>query len=315
MGWGLDRIDFAESLGGAGRRAMGEAMRSSVARCARGWRPGLALARGLVLGAAVLAAGCGAGEQGAPSEAARTAMRERVDDVLSQPERADVPLPGDRDQVLRVLAPLPSEALLVVYELTGPGGVTGSLEVLARPGGWRRENWTIHVPLGEEGSRRLDGSTVQTPDGVWTEGSTAPAPSPLGALADAFLALPEGSQRAVLDQLRAHRHALALARAAEGEGAEQIVGVPCHVTRVATIEMCLWEQAGLPLRYHSDGLALRAIHVDQDASIGARAFEPPPSQPAPRVAALDPAAVLRRAAEGDLVELAPWLHPGLRLPS
>ena len=30
-----------------------------------------ALARGLVLGAAVLAAGCGAGEQGAPSEAAR----------------------------------------------------------------------------------------------------------------------------------------------------------------------------------------------------------------------------------------------------
>lgn len=269
---------------------------------------------------AIAALGCNRAPQPGtpPSEEARASLRDRMDDVLPRPEAAMAPLPADRAAVLRELAPLPAEALLVVYELRGPGGVTGSLEVLARPGGWRRENWTIHVPLGEEGSRRLDGSTIQTPDGVWVEGSeAAPTPSPLGALADAFLALPEPSRRAVIDELRAHREALALARAAETEPPERILDVPCHVARVATIEMCLWEAAGLPLRYASDGLRLRAIHIDERAGIGEHAFDPP--GPAPRaaepVAGFDPVAALERAAAGDLAELAPWLHPGLRLPT
>lgn len=252
-------------------------------------------------------------------ESAKTALRERMDDVLPRPEVATVSLPTDRAGILRELAPLPSEALLVVYEVEGPGGVTGSLEVLARPGGHRRENWTIVVPLGEEGSRQLDGATVQTPDGVWIEGSdAAPNASPLGALAEAWLRLPEGSRVAVVEQLRAHRQALALARAAEREPPERVLDVPCHVTRVATIEMCLWEAAGLPLRYASDGLRLRAIHIEEHASIGEHAFDPPSSahtKPAAAVAGLDAAAALRRAAEGDLAELAPWLHPGLRLPT
>ncbi len=272
---------------------------------------------------------------GAPQgDEARAALRERMDDVLPHQLPVEAALPADRAAILRELAPLPTEALLVVYEMEGPGGVTGSLEVLARPGGWRRENWTIQVPLGEEGSRQLDGSTIQTPDGVWIMGSdAAPTPSrsssPLGALAEAWLALPEPSRRAVVSALRDHRDALARARAVEGEAAERILDVPCHVTRVATIEMCLWEAAGLPLRYASDGLHLRAIHIDEDANIGAHAFDPP----LPRTAAggpsaasgaplapeglpgLDPATALERAAEGDLAELAPWLHPGLRLPT
>jgi len=270
------------------------------------------------LGALGALAGCHAGSDAAPplDEDAKAALRDRMDDVLPRPELAEATLPADRTALLRELAPLPSESLLVVYEIEGPGGVTGNLEVLARPGGWRRENWTIHVPLGEEGSRQLDGSTVQTPDGVWIEGSDdPPAPSPLGALAEAWLALPEGSRRAVIEQLRAHRQALAAARAAEGEASERILDVPCHVTRVATIEMCLWEATGLPLRYASDGLRLRAVHIDDQANIGARAFEPPaPARAAGAVPGLDPVAVLAKAAAGDLAELAPWLHPGLRLP-
>jgi hypothetical protein len=268
-------------------------------------------------------AACGDGPQAAEplDAAARQDLRERMDDVLPRPEPAEAPLPADRAAILRELAPLPSEALLVVYELEGPGGVTGSLEVLARPGGYRRENWTIHTPLGEEGSRQLDGSTIQTPDGVWIEGSeAAPTPSPLGVLARAWLALPEPSRRAVVERLREHRDALALARAAETEPPERILDMPCHVARVATIEMCLWEATGLPLRYASDGLRLRAIHVDTHANIGEHAFEPPgPAGPASASSlgfpGLDPAVALRRAAEGDLAELAPWLHPGLRLPS
>jgi hypothetical protein len=279
------------------------------------------LVRRLALGAVLLGspAACGARETAEPPGTdAQAARRDRLDDVLPRPGLDDPALPADRAAILRELAPLPSEALLVVYALEGPGGVTGSLEVLARPGGLRRENWRIHVPLGEEGERQLDGSTVQTPDGVWIEGSDAPpTPSPLGALADAFLALPEASRRAVVEELRAHRQALARARAAETEPPEQILGRPCHVTRVATLEMCLWEATGLPLRYASDGLRLRAIHIDDDAGIGPHAFEPPPPARAAvgRVPGLDPAAALAHAAEGDLAELAPWLHPGLRLPS
>lgn len=279
------------------------------------------------LGVALLAgcAACGGAHESSPLDRidggldgdAKAALRERMDDVLPRPELTTVSLPTDRAGILRELAPLPSEALLVVYDVEGPGGVTGSLEVLARPGGYRRENWTIHVPLGEEGSRQLDGATVQTPDGVWIEGSAAaPTASPLGALAEAWLLLPEGSRVAVVEQLRAHRQALALARAAESDEPERILEVPCHVTRVATIEMCVWEAAGLPLRYASDGLRLRAIHIDERANIGEHAFDPPgPPAVAVSAAGFDPVTALQRAAEGDLAELAPWLHPGLRLPT
>lgn len=260
---------------------------------------------------------CGPGVGTSPDDASRAALRERMDDVLPRPERSGDALPRDRATILRELAPLPSEALLVVYAIEGPGGVTGSLEVLARPGGYRRENWTIHVPLGAEGSRRLDGSTIQTPDGVWIEGADAsePTPSPLGALADAWLGLPEASQREVVAQLRAREESLAEARAAEPEPPEQILDVPCHVTRVATIELCLWEATGLPLRYASDGLRLQAIHIDERAGIGEHAFDPPGPLERIEVPGLDAAAVMQRAAAGDLRELAPWLHPGLRLPT
>jgi hypothetical protein len=260
-------------------------------------------------------------EAGSPDEAAQAAMRERMDDVLPRPVLAEDPLPQDRAAILRELAPLPSEALLVVYEIEGPGGVTGSLEVLARPGGYRRENWTIHVPLGTEGERQLDGSTIQTPEGVWIEGAprgAGPTPSPLGVLADAWLALPEASRRAVVEQLRAHRHALAQARAAEPEPPERILDMPCRVVRVATLEMCVWEATGLPLRYASEGLRLRVIHIDAQASIGEHAFDPPGPRGAPAagaLAGLDPVVALQRAAAGDLGEIAPWLHPGLRLPT
>jgi hypothetical protein len=288
--------------------------------------PRVALARrlakwvgvGLWLGS--IAACDGDAGEGSSADDAAMAMRERMDDVLPRPELAAAPLPLDRAAILRELAPLPSEALLVVYEIEGPGGVTGSLEVLARPGGYRRENWTIQVPLGSEGLRQLDGSTIQTPDGVWIEGSDVPSPAPLGALAEAWLALPEASRLVVVQQLRARRHALAQARAADPGALERILDVPCHVTRVATIELCLWEATGLPLRYASDGLRLRAIHIDERVGLGEHAFDPPRSArragtDAPSVPGLDPVAALQRAAEGDLGELAPWLHPGLRLPT
>lgn len=251
----------------------------------------------------------------------REAVAERLDDVLPPPGSREAPLPADRAAILRELSPLPAEALVVVYALRAPGGVTGTLEVLARPGGFRRENWTIEVPMGVEGTRQLEGSTIQTPDGVWIEGTapTAVRPSPLGALADAYLALDPAKRRAVVERLRARRELLARARASEAETPERVLDVPCRVTRVATIELCLWEETGLPLRYHGhgddDGLSLRAISIDDQAGIGERAFALPPGAPTGAPEGLDPAAALHRLAQGDLAELAPYLHPGLRLPS
>jgi hypothetical protein len=245
-------------------------------------------------------------------------MAERVGDVLPVlAEAEDAPLPADREGMLRVLAPLPAEALLVVYEIEAPGGIEGSLEVLARPGGYRRENWTIHVPLGGEQERRLAGSTIQTPDGAGIEGSMpgSLSPSPLGALADAALALGEDERRAVIEQLRVRRAALAEARADDPSEPERILDVPCHVTRVATIEMCLWEATGLPLRYHSDGLQLRAVNIDVDASIGEHAFDLPFATKGALPPDFDPRDAIRRLAEGDLAGLSPYLHPGLRLPT
>ncbi len=254
----------------------------------------------------------------AESPADRQQMSERVGDVLPMHVDREEPLPEDRDGMLEALAPMPSDALLVVYEIVGPSGIEGSLEVLARPGGYRRENWTIEVPLGSEEDRRLSGSTIQTPDGVWIEGSSPDAftPSPLGALADAALDLPEAERRAVLEQLGARRAVLAEARADArdaSEAPESILDTPCHVTRVATIEMCLWEATGLPLRYRSDAIELRAVNIDSDASIGEHAFDLP--FPAPSMPQFDARSALRQLAEGDLAGLSPYLHPGLRLPT
>ena len=251
----------------------------------------------------------------------RQQMSERVGDVLPMHVDTEAPLPEDRDAMLEALAPMPSDALLVVYEIAGPGGIEGSLEVLARPGGYRRENWTIEVPLGSEEDRRLSGSTIQTPDGVWVEGSPPDTftPSPLGALADAALSLPEAGRRAVLEQLETRRAVLAEARADvldtpdAQDDPELILDTACHVTRVATIEMCLWEATGLPLRYRSDAIELRAVNIDADASIGEHAFDLP--FPAPDMPQFDARSALRQLAEGDLAGLSPYLHPGLRLPT
>lgn len=271
---------------------------------------GRSVATGLCVGLLLLTA-C---DDAAPA-VDREQMAARVGDVLPLAADTSAPLPDDRAGMLRVLAPLPVDALLVVYAIEGPGGIEGSLEVLAQPGGYRRENWTIEVPLGTEEARRLSGSTIQTPQGVWIEGSdpSTVSPSPLGALADAALSLDEAERRAIVEQLETRRAVLEEARADEAE-AEQILGIPCRVTRVATIEMCLWEATGLPLRYRSDALELRVVNVDVDASIGDHAFDLPATPPVD-VADFDPVQALHRLAKGDLAELSPYLHPGLRLPS
>lgn len=280
----------------------------ALVRRVRKWAPALGLGLGLSLGAC---------DRAPPISPDRDEVLERMDDLLPRASSQGTSLPADREAILRELSPLTTEALAVVYAVEGPAGVVGSLEVLARPGGYRRENWTVQVPLGAEGTRQLMGSTIQTPDGVWIVGSapTEFLPSPLGTLADAYLGLAEDERRLVVERLRARRELLDRGRAEDPSVPERILDVPCHVTRVATIELCLWEATGLPLRYDSGGLRLRAIRIDDQAGIGEQAFELPFTPPKDGVEGFDAVAALRRMAEGNVAEVAPYLHPGLRLPS
>ncbi len=252
-----------------------------------------------------------------PSSESRAAMVERLADVLPVVIAADAPLPKDREEILRELAPLPAETLLIVYRVEGPGGMQGSLEVLARPGGLRRENWTLTVPLGPEGERRIAGSTIQTPDAIWVEGQDASrmTRSPVGALADAYLELDESGRRAVVDQLRTLGSTLADARQHDDTTPDTVLDIPCHATRVASTTMCIWEATGLPLRYTSDGLRLVAVNVDTQATFGEHAFDLPAPPDTTDPMPFDARAALRRLVNGELGEVAPLLHPGLRLPT
>ena len=120
------------------------------------------------------------------------------------------------------------------------------------------------------------------------------------------------ARREVIDNLRGLRSTLADARSNELATPEKILGVPCHDARVATIDMCLWESTGLPLRYDSEGLKLRALNIDTRASIGEHAFDLPFETASDDE--FDAESALAQLAKGDLSGLAPLLHPGLRMP-
>lgn len=260
-----------------------------------------------VVALAVLAAACDApaSELAIETEASAAPIAEAL------------PIPDTREGFLRELAPLPSDAVQVSYEVEGPGGLSGTLEVLLQPGGLRREHWILDLPVPGGESESIEGESIQTSDFAWTG-----APSrwtveraPFGALADGYLGLAAEDRRAVIDSIRSFRDRLADARREHPGNAEEILGVSCLAVRLAAQELCVWEETGLPLRYAGNAFTLRALAIDLDPAIDAEAFAVPSdvehAAPAPD---LDPQASLQRLAERNYAELGPLLHPGLRLP-
>ncbi|MEM6995613.1 MAG: hypothetical protein AAF721_34195, partial [Myxococcota bacterium] len=226
-------------------------------------------------------------------------------------------LPQTRTEFLDVVAPLPFDAVRVQYEVSGPGGLAGTLEILLKAGGERRESWMLQLPLAEGEVRTIAASAVQTADFVWAgTGDTLEVDrAPLGALADAYLALPSDERRRVIESLAAFRTRVDVARTdAPGTGRE-ILDVPCLATRLAAQELCVWEATGLPLDYRGNAFVMRATAIETDATVPDGAFEVPAeverNAPGPD---LDPAESLARLAREDYAELGPLLHPGLRLP-
>jgi hypothetical protein len=188
------------------------------------------------------------------------------------------PIPADRDGVLHELAPLPAPSIVVVYDVTGPAGLVGTLEVLAAPGGRRRENWTLRLPV-DGSDHDLRGSKVRTPDAVWqspdgTAGRLVPAR--LGAIADAIVDLDPATRTKVIELVRQWRGELDDARREHPGSVETIAGVECVRVPVGTGEVCTWEATGLPLRYVGpSSFAIVARHIDRESVLGASAFDIP----------------------------------------
>jgi hypothetical protein len=206
-------------------------------------------------------------------------------------EPATLPRAIDTAAVLHELAPVPSGALVIVYDIEGPAGIRGTLEILLADGGRRRDNWHVTIPL-EDGAREITGSRVRTPELHWHADGDAVGrvqPSTLAATASAIAALDPIARDRVLDELARWKSELAIARARAGGG-----------------EVCTWEELGVPLRYAGPAFRVVARHIETGATLGPHAFDvpadaivdaPAPPQPdAPQLSAIlagDRAAIVR----------------------
>lgn len=243
--------------------------------------------------------------------------------TLPEVERA----PDTSDAFLARLVPLPDgEPVVIVYDVKGPGGLVGSLELMARPGGWRRENWTLERPNVEGNATRLRGSTIQTPGRMWSAMEGKPetavwAESPLADLGEAYLALdPESRARAVESLDRWHAD-LAAARAEHPGDTREVAGTPCLQLEIAAQSLCLWERTGLPLRYVGSQFTVEAVRVEATArvtdatfAIDEAALTEAQKVELPERFRLDSERSLKALVDGDYAALSLVLTPGLRLP-
>lgn len=233
--------------------------------------------------------------------------------LLGDPARPSAP-PEGRAAFLAEVSPLPAGGILVVYEVEGPGGLEGTLEVMMRPGGWRRENWTLAMPVADA-NVELRGSTIQTPDAIYVEGPKGVHARriTLGALADAWLALEPSMRADVLAGVRRMHERRAGARPSEGVESERVLGLACRPERIAAQDVCMWEAAGLPLRAEGGGFRLEAIRVQLDPELGESAFTIPEGvELAPAEDDLNAGVELVALAQGKPSSIGAWLHPGLR---
>jgi hypothetical protein len=230
--------------------------------------------------------------------------------------------PTTRDGFLQALLPVPGGAVVVVYDVSGPGGMSGSLELIVKAGGLRRENWSLSLTSADGSPVRLRGTTVQTPDRIWsaTEGTSGDVTAVVvGALADAYVKATPEVQRAAFDSILTWRDDLARARAEHPGETRKILGESCLWQRVAAQTLCVWEATGIPLRYEGPAFTVEAVRIDGEPAIADGAFVLPRAAADihPRLPAgqgLDPARGLKDLAAGDYTGLALLLQPGFRPP-
>lgn len=240
---------------------------------------------------------------------------------------ADQAVPSTRDEFLRLFARLPDAPIHVRYVVSGPR-MTGTLELWVDEGGYRREAWSLEMPSSlEEGAElvAVAGLAIQTPQTLWSAVEGEPGTkteSPLGAIAGHYLSLSEEDRVAVVETLRTWSDAVDGARADSPGTTDTIAGVQCLEMHVGSQDLCLWEQAGLPLQYRGDAFVLEAQVVERHAELPVGAFELPPeaeraiSQDMEEAGLdVDPKEAIEQLKSGNPGVSALALTPAFRLPT
>jgi hypothetical protein len=146
----------------------------------------------------------------------------------------------------------------------------------------------------------------------------APTHSHLGALARAYLQLPQDARAPVVESIRAWHRMLAEQRAKDDSATAEVLGVPCLQTRIAAQNVCMWEETGLLLRYEGSAFRLEATHIDRAPKLDPDTFALPPEAKSATpitTAEQDYAQILQDIAGGSYGSVSALLFAGDALPA
>jgi hypothetical protein len=247
----------------------------------------------------------------------------RQEDAPAEAARPDssAPLPTTEAEFLAELAPLPDgvAAIEVRYQITG-SALTGEMTTTLAAGGNRRERWQLRAGTGEA-ALATTGLRIVSADQVWIANEGAPgelSSNPLGALARAYLQLPEDARGGVVESIRAWHRMLDEQRERDDSARAEVLGVTCLQTRIAAQNVCLWEETGLLLRYEGSAFRIEAINIDRAPQLGPDTFAlPPEAKTAVPTAApeQDYAQILQDIAGGSYGSVSALLLAGEALPA
>ncbi len=244
----------------------------------------------------------------------------------AEPGRA----PSNADELLVRLHPLPGgdEAIELRYRISGTYA-SGSFVIALQEGGYRHERWEI-VWAGADPDEPFvsKGTTIVTPSQTWTGLDGQPgerSDNPEAGLAAAWTTLEDRDRKAAVVAAIDEWHAvLAEQRAANPGERATIEGIDCLQTRIAAQNLCMWEEAGVFLRYEGALLTIELEHIDRaPKGIDAARFVLPPRADGARKLetrlvdadgrSLDPELLLSELADGNYAVIAGLSAPRLGL--
>ncbi|MCA9685437.1 MAG: hypothetical protein KC457_24880 [Myxococcales bacterium] len=231
-------------------------------------------------------------------------------------------LPADAKAFLARLQPLPTEdghGVEIRYEVSG-AMANGELQIQLAPGGLRRERWEISW-AGADAEHPIvsRGTTITTPSKMWSARDGEPgevAERALAKLADAWLALDEPQRRAALKSVDEWHAILAKQRQESPGERSSVQDIDCLQTRIAAQNLCLWEEAGVFLRYEGSAFTIVATAVDRQANFADDVFALPPQSARAKTLEVEPVdtnLILEALAAGNYEAMAGLLAPKLDL--